>query len=142
MGSLHREFLPENIHHKRGCIVAAGGCDCLTNERRSRISRCVAQDILDVDVEEAIGHAIHAEQKPVARLETYGAHLGFDQLQVCAEDFLLDIAFKVTFRLALVDLTISKKPADIGEIQPARTFKQQRLSVAPILRHSLRQEPR
>lgn len=60
-GSLYREFLPENIHHKRGGIVAAGGGYRLVNENRSRLLGCVAQDILYSAVEEAIGYAIRAE---------------------------------------------------------------------------------
>ncbi len=46
--------------------------------------------------------------------EAHGANLGLDLLRFCAEDFLQDISLGVVFRLALIDLAVSKKPADIG----------------------------
>ena len=89
--------------------------------RTGAASRGAAQDILDAAVDEAIGHAIPADQKAVARFESHGAGLGFNLLRVCTEDFLQDISLGMVFRLTLVDLAVSEKPADIGEIHPAWT---------------------
>jgi len=61
VGSLYQEFLPDNIHHQHGCIVAAEGCDRFPKQNRNRISLRVAQDILDAAVEEAIGDTIPAK---------------------------------------------------------------------------------
>ena len=108
--------LPGNIHHHRSRIVTAGGCDRLANEGQCGLAGGIAQDFFDATIEESIGHTIRAEQEAVAWLESHGSGLGFDLLRVRAEDFLQDISPGMVFRLALVDLAISKKPADIGVI--------------------------
>jgi hypothetical protein len=109
------EFLPNNIHHHGRGIVTARGCDDLVDKDRGGFPRGGAQDVLDAaGVEETVGDDIRAVQESVAGLEAHGANLGLDLLRFCAEDFLQDISLGVVFRLALIDLAVSKKPADIG----------------------------